>query len=106
MLNLPNVLKIPAFAILIAFATVPAVAGDYGHLYCDDTGYRCYRVGRDNEDIFHRRDLYRSDYFRRDFDRDRLHEVCDPDGDRCYASRRHYWDFHEYYRRHGYRWED
>lgn len=33
------------------------------------------------------------------------HYVCDPDGDRCYISSRGYWDYHEYYRRHGYRWQ-
>jgi hypothetical protein len=32
--------------------------------------------------------------------------VCDPDGDRCYRSDGGYWDYREYYRRHGYRWLD
>jgi hypothetical protein len=30
--------------------------------------------------------------------------VCDSEGDRCYQSSSPYWDFHEYYRLHGYRW--
>lgn len=32
--------------------------------------------------------------------------VCDPDGDRCYESESPWWNYREYYRRHGYRWED
>jgi hypothetical protein len=32
--------------------------------------------------------------------------ACDPDGDRCYRSLSPYWDYREYYRRHGYHWID
>jgi len=31
--------------------------------------------------------------------------VCDSDGTRCYQSDRPYWDYHEYYRVHGYHWD-
>jgi hypothetical protein len=34
------------------------------------------------------------------------HYVCDTYGDRCYSSYAPYWDYREYYRRHGYRWND
>jgi len=30
--------------------------------------------------------------------------VCDSGGDRCYISSTPYWNYREYYRRHGYRW--
>jgi hypothetical protein len=30
--------------------------------------------------------------------------VCDSAGTRCYQSSTPYWDYHEYYRVHGYRW--
>jgi len=33
-----------------------------------------------------------------------LHFVCDRDGDRCYSSYAPFWDYREYYRRHGYHW--
>lgn len=34
------------------------------------------------------------------------YRVCDSDGDRCYMSSRPYWDYRQYYRNHGYRWDD
>lgn len=34
------------------------------------------------------------------------YRVCDSDGDRCYSSGSPYWDYRQYYRNHGYRWED
>ncbi|HUO93759.1 MAG TPA: hypothetical protein VMU22_12595 [Rhizomicrobium sp.] len=34
-----------------------------------------------------------------------LHFVCDPDGDRCYSTTAPFWDYREYYRRHGYHWD-
>jgi len=37
---------------------------------------------------------------------DREHLVCDSDGDRCYQSAEPYWNFREYYRVHGYHWDD
>jgi hypothetical protein len=32
--------------------------------------------------------------------------ICDSDGDRCYPSHRTRWNFRDYYRRLGYRWND
>ena len=32
------------------------------------------------------------------------HLVCDNEGSRCYRSYAPYWDYREYYRIHGYRW--
>lgn len=37
---------------------------------------------------------------------DRGYRVCDSDGDRCYLSNSPYWDYRQYYRDHGYRWDD
>lgn len=37
---------------------------------------------------------------------DRGYRVCDSDGDRCYLSNSPYWDYRQYYRNHGYRWDD
>lgn len=34
------------------------------------------------------------------------YKVCDSDGDRCYGSSEPRWDYREYYRRQGYRWQD
>jgi len=34
------------------------------------------------------------------------YQVCDSDGDRCYGSSEPYWNYREYYRRHGYRWQN
>jgi hypothetical protein len=34
------------------------------------------------------------------------YRVCDSDGDRCYGSSEPYWNYREYYRRHGYRWQN
>lgn len=86
-------------------AVVPARAGDRDY-YCDESGYRCIRV--QNSDAWRRDDHWWSRYDRderRDYDRDR-HVVCDPDGDRCYESRGWSWNYREYYRRHGYHWND
>ena len=37
---------------------------------------------------------------------DGWHLVCDSDGDRCYRSLSPFWNFREYYRIHGYHWND
>ncbi len=93
--------------------TMPASAGDiatrcgaYGceAIHCNDTGDRCYRVsgyGGYGEGRY-----YRSGYraYGGDGDYEGLHTVCDSDGDRCYRSDEPYWNYREYYRRHGYRW--
>jgi hypothetical protein len=110
MLNLTSALKISAIGILLAVAATvqPAVAGDDG-AYCDDSGYHCYRVRRDDDSDYYRRDGYYDGGYGRDYGRDYdgdRHYVCDSDGDRCYSSRGRYWNFHEYYRRHGYHWDD
>jgi hypothetical protein len=61
----------------------------------------------------------RSDYgaYRRDADRYDPHRrdgevfghggyiVCDSDGDRCYHASEPFWNYREYYRRHGYHWQ-
>jgi hypothetical protein len=58
-------------------------------------GYRHERGGYDRYDGYYGRGGY-----------DRDHRVCDSDGDRCYSSRSPYWDYRQYYRNHGYRWQD
>jgi hypothetical protein len=60
---------------------------------CDDDAYGDGRRDRSHRHRGHRRHGDYDDGF-----------VCDPDGDRCYRSDSPYWDYREYYRRHGYRW--
>lgn len=60
-----------------------------------DDGYRPrYRARCDADRCDDRGGRYGSRTFR----------VCDSDGDRCYYSTSPYWNYREYYRRHGYRW--
>lgn len=106
MMDMTNALRLSTVGALLVIMAAPAVAGDHTYLYCDDAGYHCYRSYHDDEHGFYQRDLYRSGYFHPEKDFSGWHQVCDPDGDRCYVSRRNYWDFHEYYRRHGYHWEN
>lgn len=86
------------FALAGLGAAAPAFAGD--HVTCDYSGYHCYRA-QDGRDL--------SWYSRYDsddvYDRGR-HVVCDPDGDRCYLSRSWRWNYRQYYRLHGYRWDN
>lgn len=49
-------------------------------------------------------DRCRDGYDRGGYDGSRTFRVCDSDGDRCYGSTSPYWNYREYYRRHGYRW--
>ena len=109
---LVKALKISAIGCLFVLGMpIPAHAGGYddGRIYCDDSGYRCYRARRDDDDSYWNRDDWRGDrdgdYRDRDWDWGR-HEVCDSDGDRCYSTSGRYWNYREYYRRHGYRWND
>lgn len=112
MLNLTHTLKLSALSSLLALSAVgltaqSASADDfYGRVRCDRDGDRCYRVQRDDDD-------YRSTRWRREryddgysYSYSDYHTVCDSDGDRCYRSRGSYWNYREYYRRHGYHWED
>lgn len=88
------------------FTIASAARADDRGYYCDDGGYRCIRV--QNSDDWRSEDHWWSRYDRddrRDYGRDR-HVVCDPDGDRCYESRGWRWNYREYYRRHGYHWND
>ncbi|MDE2181452.1 MAG: hypothetical protein KGJ78_00370 [Alphaproteobacteria bacterium] len=114
MLNLTHTLKLSVFSGLLTLVTMgasapPALAASDGRLYCDNDGDHCYRVER-----YDRGGYYDSDYsdrnhyrFYQDFDNDRgTYRVCDSDGDRCYLSREPYWNYREYYRRHGYHWDD
>lgn len=133
MLKVWSSARVAALGSLLAIGTViatavPASAGGYhdeGHAYCDEAGYNCYQVrpgDRDyrderdeRRDSYRDRDEYRDGYRDRDDDRDDYHRegydsgwrtVCDPDGDRCYRSASDYWNYREYYRRLGYRWND
>jgi hypothetical protein len=119
--KLTNALKTSALGGLLVIAAIvantqPARAGDdeYSRVYCDDSGYHCYRVQRNYEDDHYRNRDYRGDapyYDNSGYDDDYYgdrgwHYVCDSDGDRCYSSTGPYWNFREYYRRHGYHWDD
>ncbi|MBV8978244.1 MAG: hypothetical protein JO261_08090 [Alphaproteobacteria bacterium] len=105
-----------------ALASLPARAGGYDGCY----GYECYR-GDDGYyggyygdgygagsyfDGGYDGDGYHGGYYRDRYDGDGhygygyRHVVCDSDGDRCYRTYRDCWDYREYYRRHGYHWED
>ena len=110
-------------AALAAGAAGPAHAGDYGYGYsdraygdCSDDWRYCDRYLRDDAPY-----VYRSGYYgRRDFGHGYRYRhshygrrygyadgiVCDSDGDRCYGSSAPYWNYREYYRRHGYHWLD
>ncbi|HEX4158862.1 MAG TPA: hypothetical protein VHY79_10330 [Rhizomicrobium sp.] len=70
------------------------------HIHCNSTGDRCYRYS----------DGYGAppilDRYSGRGPAGYLHLVCDSDGDRCYPSGRRHWDFRDYYRRLGYRWND
>lgn len=98
---------------------------DCDYIHCDESGNRCYRVDRPHylgeRGRYDHAGYYGGDY-RRDYDRnyrrdDRrrdgddyararwLHTVCDSGGDRCYRTHARWWNYREYYRRHGYRWE-
>jgi len=97
-----------------AAADVAVRCGAYGcdEIHCNYTGDRCYRLGNSTGYAYRARysygdgRYYRSgyrDYDRADYD-DYGHYVCDSDGDRCYRSPSPYWNYREYYRRHGYHW--
>jgi hypothetical protein len=49
---------------------------------------------------------YEGGYYRDGDWRHELHLVCDSDGDRCYRTHDRWWNYREYYRRHGYHWDD
>jgi hypothetical protein len=111
---MPNVLRRcclgSILAVSLAAITPAAHAGDDGYYphrdydrdsycdsRCDDRDYERhgYRYEEDGYDWRYRDD----DYSRGDY------RVCDSDGDRCYRSGEPFWDYREYYRRHGYHWE-
>jgi len=80
--------------------------GSYGDGYYGD-GY--YGRGRYDRDGYYGGGYYGGGYYRDGYYGDGdgyRHLVCDSDGDRCYRSYRDCWDYREYYRRHGYHWED
>lgn len=107
-----NAVNASILAALLSLTAVPAFAGEDGRIYCDDDTSRCYRAQRGNDDEYRSGDRWQSDYRWHsrydegdDYDRGR-HTVCDPDGDRCYSSRGWRWDYRQYYRLHGYRWDN
>jgi len=71
---------------------------------CNYTGDRCYHVDGDDMD----RAAFYGAAYERPWYEERIgyggHLVCDSDGDRCYRSDSPFWNYREYYRRHGYRW--
>jgi len=119
-----NLFPISGFSVLLIGAMsivepAPAAADNvatrcssYGceAIRCNYTGDRCYRI-----DGF-RRDAYESSWYGEDYGRSYYDEpyyerigyggrlVCDSDGDRCYRSDSPFWNYREYYRRHGYHW--
>ncbi|MDR3526431.1 MAG: hypothetical protein P4L57_04060 [Rhizomicrobium sp.] len=89
-----------------------ASAGDEGCYrdcaprYCDRDCYRsALRYDRDYDNRYDRGYEDRDGYRDSDWSGRGLRYVCDSDGDRCYASESRYWDYREYYRRHGYHWQ-
>lgn len=92
-----------------ATADVATRCGAYGcqAIRCNYTGDRCYRIDGSAYGGGYYRSRYDRDYD--DYDRDYAdgyggHLVCDSDGDRCYRSHEPWWNYREYYRRHGYHW--
>jgi len=95
---------VASFATLAA--TAPAAAGNVATrcgydgceaIHCNYTGDRCHHIDGDYDRVGYRGDDYGSGYGYGQL-------VCDSDGDRCYRSSEPYWNYREYYRRHGYRW--
>lgn len=68
----------------------------YDGRYGDDHYAGRHDDGRSDDGRYRDRDGYYG----------RTRYVCDPDGDRCYSSTSRTWNYREYYRRHGYRWND
>jgi hypothetical protein len=71
------------------------------HIHCNSTGDRCFRYA-DGHSV----SPFEDRYFRYGGATDQSHLTCDSDGDRCYPSQGAQWNFREYYRRLGYRWND
>jgi hypothetical protein len=69
------------------------------HVHCNATGDRCYRYSDAGG-------AWPESRYSTLVARPHSRAVCDPDGDRCYPSQGHRWNFREYYRRLGYRWSD
>jgi hypothetical protein len=97
---------------LVALSAAPAAAGlyrvhdQYGYRDCDSDD-PCYNRNCDGDDPCYRSNDRDDDRYGYDRDRYRTryrHTVCDSDGDRCYQTYDRYWNYREYYRRHGYRW--
>jgi hypothetical protein len=114
---------LPIAALAAAAASGPARAGDYGYGYgyraygdCADDWRYCDRYLRDDAPYYYRSGYYGGrdyGYGYRYYDRPYGYSygygygvVCDSDGDRCYSSLEPYWNYREYYRRHGYHWLD
>lgn len=78
--------------------------GDSGYYGSYDDGYRHHKKKKRHYkyDRYDRYDGRYDDSYRYH----RSYSACDPDGDRCYSSNSPYWDYREYYRRHGYSWRD
>jgi hypothetical protein len=100
--------------LLIGFAALtsacPAEAGSTAtrcnaqgcvHIHCNSTGDRCFRYADG-----HRVAPFEDRNFRYGGAPDPSPLTCDSDGDRCYPSLGARWNFREYYRRLGYRWND
>ncbi|HEX3664240.1 MAG TPA: hypothetical protein VHU23_03285 [Rhizomicrobium sp.] len=68
------------------------------HIHCNATGDRCYRYSDAPSALGEH-------YPRRSVGAREPHRVCDNNGDRCYSSQGRRWDFRQYYRELGYRWD-
>lgn len=73
------------------------------HIHCNATGDRCYRYDDPDGRSGRSGCAGCGETFARVGQTSR--RLCDSDGDRCYVSQGRQWDYREYYRRHGYRWE-
>jgi hypothetical protein len=76
------------------------------YLHCNSTGDRCYRFEDEYHAPWSAAGRSRSYGPAGGPERGSGRLVCDPDGDRCFRSPDSRWDFREYYRRLGYRWND
>lgn len=80
------------------------------HIHCNSTGDRCYRYEGYADRAGHSdckacRDEGPDGGYRVRAEPG-AHLLCDSDGDRCYTSYARRWNYRDYYRHRGYRWDD
>lgn len=131
-----NILLLASAAVALAVSgAVPSYGGETAtrcgpngcdRIHCDETGDRCVRYSQYDPRYNGYYNSYNNDrgygYYGGEYgppDQGYYggytpayngyygeHLVCDGDGDRCYHSSEPYWNYREYYRIHGYHWDD